>query len=251
MDPERVGAMSSALTPFQVDDLMDRASRALAATDYFEAERLCVRALAAARESADFERMARICLPLQEARRQKREQGWDAGVVAVLRSAGEIPRPVRPGCYLLQPPLIGRDGRSLRETADRKGVPVSVLTREPLTRTGRWPIVAVGPLVVRVQVDPPWPVERVETSPSKDDDPRVPPPEWFAGASEALGDAAISSVRRDEHPHHRVDTLMDYLDAHPEHEKLHQALAAACRTAIGTDEPLLPRRRGIDDPFSF
>ncbi len=36
-------------TPAQIDDLMEHASRALAATDYFEAERLTVRALFAAR----------------------------------------------------------------------------------------------------------------------------------------------------------------------------------------------------------
>jgi len=243
--------MRAALTPVQVDELMERASLALAATDYFEVERLSLRSLGAARLACDFERMARICLPLQEARRQKREQAWDAGPVALVRSTGDVQRPMRPGCYLVQPPLIGRDGRQLRETADRKGVPVSVLTREPLTRAGKWPIVAVGTLVARVQVDPPWPVERVEDSVSKDADVRLPPLAWFAAASEALGDAAIARVNPADHPHHRVDDLLDFLDAHPEHEKLHQALEAACREAIGTEEPLLPRRRGVDDPFSF
>jgi hypothetical protein len=163
----------------------------------------------------------------------------------------DLPRPLRPGCYLVQPPLIGREGRRIRETADKKAVPVCVLTREPLTRSGKWPVVAVGPLVVRVQVDPPWPVERVERSPSKDADDRLPPAEWFAGASEALGDAAIAKLRHNDHPHYQVDDLLDYLDAHPEHEKLHQALAAACRAAVGTEEPVLPRRRGIQDPYSF
>ncbi|HZW10475.1 MAG TPA: hypothetical protein VFF69_11280 [Phycisphaerales bacterium] len=240
-----------ALTPDQVDELMERASRALVETQYFEAERLGMRALSAAREALDFERMARICLPLQEARRQRREQALDAGPVARVRSLHDLPRPLRPGCYLVQPPLIGRDGRRIRETAERKAVPACVLTREPLTRSGKWPVVAVGAMVARTQVDPPWPVERVEGSPSKDDDPRVPPSEWFAAASEALGDAAIARVLPTDHPHHRVDDLLDSLDAHPEHEKLHQALAAACRVAIGTEEPVLPRRRGIDDPFSF
>lgn len=243
--------MSVALAPAQIDELMERASRALAGTDYFEAERLCRRAMLAARDGQDFERMARICLPLQEARRQKREQAWDAGPVALVRAMKDVPRPLRPGCYLVQPPLIGRDGHRLRETADRKGVPVSVLTREPLTRAGQWPVVAVGPLVLRVRVDPPWPVERIEASPSKDADERLPPAPWFAAASEALGDAAICRLKPNDHPHYRVDDLLDFLDAHPEHEKLHQALAAACREAIGTGEPLLPRRRGVEDPFSF
>jgi hypothetical protein len=91
----------------------------------------------------------------------------------------------------------------------------------------------------------------VERSISKDDDRRVPPVEWFAASSEALGDAAIAALAEGDHPHYRVDDLLDFLDAHPEHEKLHQELERACRAAIGVGEPAAPRRRGIDDPCSF
>lgn len=234
-----------------IDEVMERASRALVECEYFDAERLCLRALAQARAARDFERMARICLPLQEARRQKREAALDAGPVALVRDRADIPKPLVPGCYLLQPPMIGRDGRALRETLDRRGVPACVLTREPLTRTGRWPVVAVGPMVVRTQVNPPWPVERVERSVSKDEETRLPEREWFARASEALGDAAIAAAGTEDHPQHVVDDLLDFLDAHPEHEKLHQALERACRAAVGCEEPLLPRRRGLDDPRGF
>ncbi|MBK7404040.1 MAG: hypothetical protein IPJ41_05275 [Phycisphaerales bacterium] len=243
--------MRSALPAAEIDGLMERASVALGEGAYAEAERLAQRCLRSARAWLDFVRMARIVLPLQEARRQIREQAMDAGPVALVRTPGDVPRPLRRGCYLLQPPMIGRDGRSLRETAARKAVPVCVLAREPLMRSGQWPVVAVGPLVVRVRVDPPWPVERVEQSMSKDRDDRLPPREWFASTSEALGDAAIARLVPGDHPHYRVDDLLDFLDAHPEHEKLHQELEAACRAAIGTAEPELPRRRGIDDPYSF
>ena len=45
---------------------------------------------------------------------------------------------------------------------------------------------------------------------------------------------------------------LEALDALPDHEKLHQALAAACREAIHAPAPERPRRRGRhDDPFSF
>lgn len=243
--------MDSALATAQIDELMDRACRHIASAEYFEAERVSLRCLRGARANLDFERMARIVLPLQEARRQKRGSALDAGMVAVVRAPDDLPRPLTAGCYLVQPPMIGRDGRSLHETLDRRGTPASVLTREPLTRRGTWPIVGVGPMVVRTQVDPPWPIERVESSPSKDAEQRLPPVEWFAEAGEALGDAAIAALTPGDHPHYRVDDLLDFLDAHPEHEKLHQELEAACRAAIGVAEPVLPRRRGIDDPFGF
>lgn len=235
----------------QIDAQMERASEALVACDYFRSERLCIQALAMARRTEDFERMARICLPLQEARRQKRDTALDAGPVALVAHPHDMPSPLRPGCYLVRPPMVGRDGAAVRESLDRRGVPACVLTREPLTRAGRWPIVAAGPMVVRVQVDPPWPVERVETSPAKDDETRLPPAPWFASASEALGDAAIAALDLTDHPHHVVDDLLDFLSAHPEHEKLHQALEAACRRAIGAEPPVLPRRRGLDDPTGF
>ncbi len=48
-----------------IDGLMDRASEALVATDYFLAESLCLKALAKARKAGDFERLARLALPLQ------------------------------------------------------------------------------------------------------------------------------------------------------------------------------------------
>src|SRR5690606_17570305 len=67
-------SMSSTL-----DDIMERASRSLAAMDYLTCERLCVEALAAARRAQDWSYYARILLPLQEARRQRRliaADGW-------------------------------------------------------------------------------------------------------------------------------------------------------------------------------
>jgi len=243
--------MESTLKSNSIDELMERACLHIAAAEYFDAERLCVRALRAARSTLDFERMARIVLPLQEARRQKRVSAFDAGMVAVVRARQDIPKPMAAGCYLIKPPMIGRDGTSLRETLNRRSTPASVLTREPLTRTRKWPIVGVGPMVIRVQIAPPWPIERVEGSVSKDNDTRLPPVEWFARASEALGDAAIAALAEGDHPHYRVDDLLDFLEAHPEHEKLHQELERACRAAIGTPEPTLPRRRGIEDPHSF
>lgn len=235
-----------------IDGLMERASVALEATDYFESERLCLRAMKLARGLRDFERMARICLPLQEARRQKRLIAAAAGPQALIARASDVPKVLQPGLYLVQPPMIGAEARSLWELADRKRVPVMVLCREPLTRTGQWPMVAVGPRIFRVKVSPPSPLERVEGKVTKDDWAGVPTSVWFEGVAEALGDAGFAGLPEVEHPDYRVDDLFDLLDAHPLHEKLHQWLAAACRAAIGSTAPTRDRRVGLsDDPFSF
>ncbi|MBL9032668.1 MAG: hypothetical protein JNM80_13315 [Phycisphaerae bacterium] len=238
----------------RVDRLMERASQALVATRYFEAERLCVECLRVAHAAHDFERMARVLLPLQEARRQKRQIATEADRRFLVSS--DPGPPVSPGCYLFQPPLIGADARAFRDAADAAKVPALVLTREPLTRDGKWPVVAVGVVSVRTKVDPPWPLQRVETSKTKDNVDGVtlgpPPVAWFEAAAEAMGDAAIAKVNPEDPPAWQVEDLMEFLDAHPDHELLHQRLADTCRAAMSQPIPERKRRRThLDHPYSF
>jgi hypothetical protein len=245
--------MASSKVAQQIDETMEKASEALVATRYFEAERLCVRALDRAFRASDFERMARVVLPLQEARRQKRQLAVDSGLTFLLSTVPSAEE-LFPGCYLLQPPVIGVEARPVRELADKRETPVLVLTREPLTRAGRWPVVAVGAVSVRAQVDPPYPVQRVETSKTKDDAAAPPPASWFEAAAEAMGDAAIAKLKPTDPPAWRVAELLEYLEALPDHEKLHQRLAETCREAATAPPPARPRRRGpggAEDPYSF
>lgn len=235
-----------------IDRLMDRASEALQATDYFQAESMCARALDKARRANDFDRLARICLPLQEARRQIREMATDTGIVRLIRSPDAVPDPLEPGCYLVQPPLIGLDARTLGQLGLRQHIPLVALAREPLTRDGRWPVVAVSEISVRTKVPTPEPIERVESRMSKDDFQGRIPVEWFINAYERLGDVGIASVDPSEPAAWRVDDLLERLHALPFHEKLHQALAETARQAVGQPLPDTPRRRPqVFDPNSF
>lgn len=240
------GAMDHASRAGRIDQRMERASRALEAGQYFEAERLALGALEMARTAEDWERMARVCLPLQEARRQKRQLAMDAGFRLVLRDPPRKAPDMRPGLRLLEPPCIGLDARRLRETADKKQSPMIIICREPVVRSGPraglWPIVGVsgqresiggptGMITVRAYVAPP-PLQDAE----------VPGLTWFLSAGEALGDAALARINPKDPAHYRVDDLLEFLDAVPDHEKLHQALAAACREALTAPPPEEPRR---------
>jgi hypothetical protein len=238
-----------------VDQLMERASTALVSTHYFEAEALCLRALSKCAAANDFERMARICLPLQEARRQKRQDAVDSGMTCIIQSLPVRGDPIAPGCYLLEPPLIGIEAVTMREMCDRKKVPALVLCKEPRTSAGKWPMVGVSgtdreSLVVRVQVSPPMefdgPDLRGQTQPRQG-----PNASWFIATQEALGDAAVLKVRTDLPPDWRALDLFEMLRAVPDHEKLVQALMQACEVAAKSPLSEKPRRRAVFEDWSF
>lgn len=218
--------------PRQIDTMMEQASRALADTDYFKAERLALKALLSARQAEDFERMTRIVLPLQEARRQRRQLALDHGSVTIIDQPRGEQSEIGTGCFLFRPPQVGADARRFRLAAFEEGIAVAVICREPLTQLRLCPIVAIAPgVTVREKVDPPA-------------DPDAPDLPWFAEAMEALGDAAIDELDAELTPIKRIDALLARLDAIPDHEGLHHALVEACHEIIRSgDAPSASKRR--------
>ncbi|MDX2116529.1 MAG: hypothetical protein SFZ24_13040 [Planctomycetota bacterium] len=220
----------------KIDRLMEEASLALAEARYTDCERIAREALEAAHLARDFDRLARVVLPLQEARRQRRLAAVDTKKLHRLSTASQIEpfltgtERIEPGCYLIEPTLVAMDGRELRDRALADGVLIFVLVREPQTKLGQWPLVAVGPATVRARVAPP---KRVTIS-------------WVEQAGEALGDAALELVDPTEPADDRVDHLMDLLSTVVDHEKLHQALLHAAQEAHRESlaEPKRGRRRG-------
>lgn len=205
----------------QIDDLMEQASEALSRTAYIDAELLADRALHLAHRARAYDLMARICLPLQEARRQRFMQAVDAsgGKVRMVDQPFDDRSPEEPGLYLVQPMLVAADARRLRTQALERRIPAVVLCREPLTSVGLQPVVAIGDLVVRTKVRPPKSVKQPSVT-------------WFMEALEQLGDAAIEEIDAALTPVRRVEALLERLDAVVDHEKLHQRLADACRDAV-------------------
>jgi hypothetical protein len=235
--------LAAEVAPSPLDELMERASLAILKADYFAAEDFALRALSRALRLRDFERMARIVLPLQEARRQRRHEAVDAGYIATLSELPARGTTFQPGCYLLQPPLIGRDAATIRDFFNNRKLPTLILCKEPTTSKGLWPIVAVNNselLIqsVRVQVEPP---------PNN-----TPTPAWFMQTQEALGNAAMAKVKPSWPADHRVEDVLEWLEAIPDHEKLAQLLESTCREAMLAPASSTDRRRGMfDDNFSF
>ncbi|MCZ6834346.1 MAG: hypothetical protein O7G85_01095 [Planctomycetota bacterium] len=210
--------MTSLSKQHKIDELMEKASHALARMSYFEAERFAVKALNMAWQQREYERMARIVLPLQEARRQRYQQALDIGTIRFMddETISEEMQ-VDEGCYMVRPPKVGADGRRLRLAGLHREIPVAVVCHEPVTQLGLIPIVSTIPgKSYRVKVRPP----------ADRDNPDMA---WFASAIEELGDAALQIIDPARPAERRIETLMEMLDAIPEHEKIHQVLADTCR----------------------
>ncbi len=201
-----------------VNSLMTKAQQALSRNHWFEAERLCARALDMARAECDFNLMARVLLPLQEARRQRMQIAFDSKKIVIVEEPLTEERQLEAKCYLVQPPLVGADARRLRLLALEREIPAVFLCREPKTQLGLCPVVAIGQVTVRTRIDPPRKWDKPELA-------------WFIEATEQLGDAAIETLDRTAEPARQVDALLERLDAVPDHEKLHQALAEVCKEA--------------------
>ncbi len=212
--------MSESRIDAKIDDLMKRASKVLTQMQYFEAERMANKALGMAREAADFERMARITLPLLEARRQRFQQALDIKPVRILDEPVEDETILEPGCYVVQPPLVGADARRLRLTALAHDVPVALVCREPYDQLGQIPIAAVTPgRTMRTKVEPPEVEDKYDAA-------------WVVEAIEELGDFTLDSLDPELQVVRRIDALLSMIDALPEHERLHVALEETCRRAV-------------------
>jgi len=202
----------------RIDEQVQMAEAALRRAKWFEAERCALKGLEMARRAEAFELMASVCLHLQEARRQRLQQAFDAKRVTILAEGVVEEMKVQPGCYIVEPPLVGADARRLRLAALRDEVPVAVLCREPINRMGLCPVVAIGGVTVRTRINPPK-------------NPEKPTLSWFANALEELGDFAIETVDAGHDLDKQIDDVLAKLDAHPDHEGLHQTLAELCQDA--------------------
>ncbi len=210
--------MSLASQTQTIDDLTGQAAQALADQRYFQAEDLAHKALMLARDDGDYQRMAVVVPTLALARAGRLALATDVGIITILDEPFDDDVRIEPGCYLLQPPLVGAHARRLRLTAVRQEIAAVILCREPVIRLGLVPLVALGSgATVRTKVRPPKDLDH-------------PDLEWFVDSLEALGEAAAEldpalTIQK------RVDVLLTRLDSIPEHAGLHRYLEDSCREA--------------------
>ena len=161
--------------------------------------------------------MASAIPMLQEARMRRVQAAAAKKKVTVIDTAISEDIKIRPGCYVIQPPLVGADARRFRLIALGNEIPVLAVCREPLTKVKLTPVVAIGPgSTLRARVKPPAQADAPDLA-------------WLLDAMQAVGDQAIQTMDMTLPLIRRIDLLIEYLDALPEHDDLHHALEAACR----------------------
>jgi hypothetical protein len=185
---------------------------------------MAVKALSMARHDSDFRSMAAILPLLKQIRQCRLKQAQTTGNgskgrITMLRTPVTEDTKITRGCYVVSPPQVGADARRLRLAAFEAEVSIAVVCREPRTQSGLVPVVAISAgATVRVKIDPP-------------DNDDKPSHEWLIGALNQLGEHAVASLDATMPAVRRVDALLERLDAVPENEGLHDALACACMDA--------------------
>ena len=225
------------MAPDEPSHLMERASLALEAMDYLACEALCLEALRLARSSADWALYARVLLPLQESRRQRRLIAAEGPIL--LGTAAPVSQAaiagLRAGCVVLSAPLGPAQALALHREARAAHRHIEVLYASHAPGLGPWrlsPYTGLQTDCVRPAPEPD--LTHRPLDPATDPAAHRRAASWFLAASEALGDAACAAALARvgaSSPAQRVAALEEALHAVDSHELLHQALWSAAREA--------------------
>lgn len=217
------------MMPATLDQQMETASQALAELDYTQCESLCMDALIQARDASDWVMYQRVLLPLQEARRQRRQAALDGPIRLGLKDRPADIKQLIPtdgnGCLVLNNCCDALDISNINAAA---GESFELLYADNPIDAPTWTIQSTRNAVYTVEVpapDPAWRDQWINDATGQTTSPR----HWFMQASEALGNAALATVQSPMGTVDRVRDLEQALYAAGDHELLHQALADAAR----------------------
>lgn len=222
-----------------LDQLMDRASHVLVKMQYLEAEKLCEQALLMAYECKFWGYLARITLPLQECRRQRRMYAADGEIVI---GTGHLPGDVvgeldqiQCGCVV----FTGDDAKAhaidlLQRVADK---PRYLLVFFASVGNDQWQVHSASKPEFYVNYSPPpevWQnVNQAAGEYVKASDSAWPTPgDWVLDVQEKLGDQALKVIDTNVDALQRVDALLEAITAVPDHEILHQQLAKTATNMV-------------------
>ncbi|MCC7193473.1 MAG: hypothetical protein IT444_11890 [Phycisphaeraceae bacterium] len=224
--------------PRNLDHIMEDASKALVKMEYLTCEALCLQALVEARRRGEWEYYARVLLPLQEVRRQRRIIAAE-GVIALGVSATDpairtkIESLTSASIVLIKPSTVA-DAIALTARARQERKYLEILFADSDAADNTWTIRAFAGSTVSCKLPAPphhWigrffhPGEIKVTADTSTDTPGA----WFVHATERLGDAALAAISPKLTGAAKVAALEQCLEVITDHEIIHQRLADAAR----------------------
>lgn len=244
---------------------MEQASRALSGMNYLECEARCLEALSLARGQGNWPDYARVIMPLQESRRQRRMIAAEGTVRLGSSDLGPDPAvwlrhflPSAGGCMAVTRPHGPEMAQSFVHLARRQKRFIEVLYADNDSDAAQWTLRSYsGPDVSCVVAAPSSNlVNRWLTQSERQ--LKVPHPKgpdalcggnavsgakWFLDGCEALGDAALARIDTTLEGVERVEAFEQCLRAVLDHEIMHQGLADAARNVrrISKDRSGEPR----------
>jgi hypothetical protein len=236
--------------PLDLDAIMQQASEALVRGQYLACETLCLQALAEARQRGDWAYYARILLPLQEARRQRRiiasEGTIRLGTADLIGGVEQWLSMFDAGCIAVTHPHAVEQAHTLAQLARKQHRYVEVLFVDSDAAEDRWVVRTFAAPSAICEMNAPvapwlnrwisWPSDDVKASPL----PPATPADWFLDACEALGDAVLAKADKVADLRQRVDLLEAALHVVPDHELLHQRLGDTARAMCSQNAPHQP-----------
>ena len=214
----------------QLDGLMEAASMSLAQRKYLLCECQCLEALDLAKQDRDWAYVARIILPLQEARRQRRLTAASGtirlGTTDLLGDPQHWLDQLQVGCLVVTHPYDEKTARRIQQLARQQDRYVEVLFADNPVTAQSWTLTADIGQPICCLADPPNPdwidrwwspsvVDDHSLAPinlgehGREDDKRLSnpasstesivrgPANWFLDACELLGDTALASFELD------------------------------------------------------
>lgn len=223
-----------------IDRLMESASQALADMDYLTCEANCLEALAQARADNDWSYYARILLPLQEARRQRRMIAAEGRVrlgSAMLDGSPETwLQQIDTGCIALTRPHTPEDAARLRKLARDQRFYVEVLYADNTSDEPRWTLQSTANISAEKAMPAPrrdwvekWLSNLDQQKMDQATTGSATPSDWFLDAAEALGDAAMAGLNEESGLRSQLAYLESCLEIVTDHEILHQRLGKLAR----------------------
>eukprot|EP00752_Nemacystus_decipiens_P015037 g13393.t1 len=174
----------------------------------------------------------RVLLPLQEARRQRRQAALDGpillGTPEKMDAIEQDLEVLEQGCVVLTWTYTASEAAVLIETLHRSGAPIEVLFADNKADASAWRITSTAGPGLSIDLPAPkpeWVGQWVD--PSAMTPPT--PAHWFMQASEALGNAALAAIEALPGSLEYLQALEDALACVDDHEILHQRLATAAK----------------------